>query len=210
MSGAGFFVVVEGPEGAGKTTLTRSLADRLVAVGLDPVVVREPGGTEVAEAIRRELLDPARRFDPARELLYLAAARADLVHHVIRPALASGRFVLSDRFTLSTRAYQGAGRGLDPAWIDWMNRVATDGIEPDLTLVLDVPAAVGLARQRAGGKRPDRLEREDAAFHERVAAAYRAAEGPGVVHLDATRPPDQVLEEAWRALPIAAARPARP
>jgi dTMP kinase len=193
----GRFVVLEGPEGSGKSTLANALAGRLRGEGIDPVLVREPGGTPAAEALRAELLDADREWTPEAELLYIAAARADLVARVIRPALGAGRLVLSDRFDLSTRAYQIAGRGLPAAQVEWVNRAATGGLEPDLTLVLDIPPGLGRARQLAGGKAGDRLDREAPAFHARVAAAYRDAAGPGVVHLDATRAPDAVLEAAW-------------
>ena len=197
---AGFFLVLEGPEGAGKSTLGAALAARLQAAGLDPVIVREPGGTPAAEHIREAFLDAASRFEPVSELLFVTAARANLVHQVIRPALAAGRIVMSDRFDLSTIAYQGAGRGLDRSMVDYVNRCATGGLVPDLTLVLDVHAATGRDRQRAAGKTMDRMEREDAGFHERVTAAYLAATGPGIFHLDGTRPAADVLEAAWRVL----------
>lgn len=193
----GLFVVLEGPEGAGKSTLALGLAERCRRAGLDPVVVREPGGTPVAEALRRELLDHDREWTPEAELLFMVTARADLVTRVIRPALAAGRLVLSDRFDLSTLAYQGAGRGVDATAIAWANRAATGGTTPDLTLVLDLPVAAGLARQVASGKRQDRLDQEDQAFHRRVAEFYRAAAGPGLHHLDASVAPDALLEAAW-------------
>lgn len=201
----GFFLVLEGPEGAGKSTLSSALAARMRSRGLDPVVVREPGGTPAAERVREALLDPANRFDPPTELLYVAAARAHLVQSIIRPALETGRTVVSDRYDLSTVAYQGAGRGLDRGIVDTVNRVATGGLRPDLTLVLDLPPAAGRARQQAAGKARDRMEREDAAFHDRVAAAYLAATGPGVRHLDGSGSPAEVLEAAWAML--AEARP---
>jgi dTMP kinase len=196
----GLFLVLEGPEGAGKTTLARALEARLRAEGFDPLVVREPGGTPAAEALRTELLDAERTWTPEAELLYIAAARADLVARVIRPALAAGRIVISDRFDLSTRAYQIAGRGLPPDQVEWVNRAATGGLAPDVALVLDLPPELGRQRQLAAGKRGDRLDREPAAFHARVAGAYRAASGPGVTHLDATASPDAVLDAAWRTL----------
>ena len=200
MSRPGFFLVLEGPEGAGKSTLGASLAARMRGLGLDPVVVREPGGTPAAEHVRRAFLDPASRFEPASELLYVTAARANLVHEVIRPALGSGRIVVSDRFDLSTMAYQGAGRGIDRSTVELVNRVATGGLVPDVTLVLDVPARIGRARQAAAGKPQDRMEQEDPAFHDRVSAAYLEASGPGVYHLDADRPASEVLEAAWARL----------
>ena len=200
----GFFVVVEGPDGAGKTTLAAALAERMREAGLDPVLVRQPGGTPAAERIREAFLDAAVHFEPQTELLYICAARAHLVQEVIRPALAAGRVVISDRYELSTQAYQGAGRGLDRQTVALVNAVATGGLRPHLTLVLDIPAEVGLLRQRESGKVGDRLERADAAFHRRVAAEYLAASGEGVRHLDGELPPDQLLEAAWGALMAAA------
>jgi dTMP kinase len=197
VSRPGFFLVLEGPEGAGKSTLGAALAARMRDLGLDPVLVREPGGTPAAEHVRRAFLDSASRFEPASELLYVTAARANLVHEVIRPALARGRVVISDRFDLSTMAYQGAGRGIERNTVEVVNRVATGGLVPDMTLVLDLPARVGRARQAAAGKPQDRMEREDPAFHDRVSAAYLEAAGPGMYHLDADRPAPEVLEAAW-------------
>lgn len=197
---AGFFVVLEGPEGAGKSTLTRALAQRMRAGGLEPVVVREPGGTPAAESLRSELLDADRGWTPEAELLYLCAARADLVAKVIGPALARGAIVLSDRFELSTRAYQIAGRGLPREQTEWVNRAATGGLTANLTLVIDVPVGLGQARQIAAGKARDRLDRESAAFHARVVDAYLAAQGPGIVHLDGTQDAGVVGEQAWDAL----------
>jgi dTMP kinase len=200
----GFFVVVEGPDGAGKSTLAAGLVHRMQRLGWDPVSVREPGGTPAAEAIRAAFLDPSNRFAPRTELLYICAARAHLVQEVIQPALDAGRAVVGDRYELSTLAYQGAGRGLDPDIVAQVNRVATAGLRPHLTLVLDIPAEVGLDRLRAGTKKHDRLEREDGDFHRRVAAAYLAATGDGVRHLNAVAPPAAVLEAAWTEV-IAAA-----
>lgn len=201
----GFFVVLEGPEGAGKTTLAAALGARLRAAGQQPVSVREPGGTPAAEALRRELLHADRSWTPERELLYLATARADLVGQIIRPALAAGHLVLSDRYDLSTMAYQAAGRGLPLPMVTWVNSAATGGLRPDLTLILDVSSEQGAARQFAAGKRRDRLDREPLEFHRRVAARYREERGPDIVHLDATLPPDELAAQAWAA--IVAARP---
>jgi dTMP kinase len=197
---SGFFLVLEGPEGAGKTTLARALAERMRERGLDPVSVREPGGTPAAEHARRALLDPDSRLDPQVELLFVAAARAHLVQSVIRPALAAGRIVVSDRYDLSTMAYQGAGRGVPTGIVASVNQVATAGLRPDLTLVLDVTPETGTARQAAAGKARDRIEQEGPEFHERVRQAYREAAGPGVRHLDGSRKPELVLEAAWSVL----------
>ena len=206
MSRSGFFIVLEGPEGSGKSTLMGPLVDRMRASHVDPVVVREPGGTRAAEIARQALLDPEHPVGPVAELFLYLAARADLVQTVIRPALMDGRVVVSDRYALSTEAYQMAGRGLDPNLISAANRVATQGIEPDLTLILDLPPDLGQARQRAAGKRQDRLDRESSEFHRRVVDYYLAVRGEGVRHLDGRLPPDQLLQAAW--LEVRAAAPA--
>lgn len=197
----GLFVAVEGPEGAGKTTLAGCLARRLREAGYEVLEVREPGGTEVAEAARGVVLDPAMDCAPAAELFLMLAARADLVAKVIRPWLARRRgVVLSDRYDLSTEAYQIAGRGLPREAVLAANQLATEGLVPDLTLVLDIPPEVGRRRHQADDKAPDRLEQADPAMHERVRQAFREAAGPGVVHLDATRPLPEVERAAWEVL----------
>ena len=204
MSRRGFFVVLEGPEGSGKSTLLGPLAECMRARKVDPVVVREPGGTHAAEIARAALLDPDHPMGPVAELFFFLAARADLVQTVIQPALAAGRVVLSDRFALTTEAYQMAGRGLDPAMVRTANQAATLGIQPDLTLILDLTPEVGQARQLAAGKRQDRLERESVDFHRRVLEYYLAVKGRGVRHLDARLPPDQLLQVAWTEIRNAA------
>lgn len=196
----GAFVVLEGPEGAGKSTLATSIVHRLRTQGIEPLCVREPGGTDVAEVLRRELLDPARHFTAEAELLYMVTARADLVARRIRPALDQGMLVLSDRYDLSTFAYQGSGRGVPLDQVSLFNRAATGGLTADATLILDLDPARGRARQAAAGKGADRVERESAAFHERVSAWYRQATGPGVHHLDASASPESVLQAAWHIL----------
>lgn len=198
-------MVLEGPEAAGKSTLARALSQRMREDGVDLLLVHEPGGTPVAEALRHELLDATRAWTPAMELLYMVTARADLVTRVIRPALDAGKVVLSDRFDLSTLAYQGAGRGLPAESVRWVNAAATGGLVPDLTLVLDLEPAEARERQQRAGKGLDRIEREPAAFHDRIAAAYRTAAGPGVHHIAAGATPAEVLDAAWRA--VVAARP---
>jgi len=200
----GFFVVLEGPEGSGKSTLVGPLAERMRASGVDPLVVREPGSTRAAEISRQALLDPEHPVGPLAELFLYLAARADLVQSIIRPALDAGRVVLSDRFALSTEAYQMAGRGLDPALVRAGNQAATGGVRPDLTLILDLAPELGQARQLAAGKRQDRLDRESVDFHRRVVNFYLAVQGEGVRHLDGSLPPDQLLQAAWTEVRAAA------
>jgi dTMP kinase len=200
----GFFVVLEGPEGSGKSTLVGPLTERMRASGVDPLVVREPGSTRAAEIARQALLDPEHPVGPLAELFLYLAARADLVQSTIRPALDAGRVVLSDRFALSTEAYQMAGRGLDPALVRAGNQAATGGVRPDLTLILDLAPELGQARQLAAGKRQDRLDRESVDFHRRVVNFYLAVQGEGVRHLDGSLPPDQLLQAAWTEVRAAA------
>jgi dTMP kinase len=193
----GFFLVIEGPEGAGKSTLAAAVAGRMRERGLEPVTVREPGGTPAAEHVRQALLDRGNHFEPHVELLYVTAARAHLVQSVIRPALSAGRVVVADRYYLSTEAYQGAGRGVDLETVRRVNEVAIRGLHPDLTLVLDIPRGLGQSRQLAAGKDQDRLDRESPDFHARVTDYYLAVEREGVRHLDGTLPPPALLEAAW-------------
>jgi dTMP kinase len=204
MSRRGFFIVLEGPEGSGKSTLLGPLATRMRESQVDPVVVREPGGTRAGEIARQAVLDPEHHVGPVAELFFYLAARADLVEMIIRPALAAGRVVLSDRFALSTEAYQMVGRGLDSTLVRMANQAATQGVQPDLTLILDLPAEMGQARQIAAGKRQDRLDRESAEFHRRVVEYYLAVQGKGVRHLDGRLPPDQLLQAAWSEVRAAA------
>jgi dTMP kinase len=207
---AGLFIVLEGPDGSGKSTLIRPLVERMRQAGVDPVVVREPGGTPAAEMARQAVLDPDHHLAPMSELFFYLAARSDLVQTIIRPALAEGRVVLSDRFALTTEAYQMAGRGLPPEVVLPANRAAADALVPDLTLILDLPPDLGRARQEASGKRLDRLERESPEFHQRVMQFYLSVQGSGVRHLDGCLPPDRLLQAAWEEVVALAPRRFRP
>lgn len=190
----GLFITFEGGEGSGKTTQLKALLTHLRSTGRDAVETRDPGGTPIGKQIRALLLDRENtRMAPATELLLYEASRAQLVHEVIRPALTTGRIVLCDRFTDSTVAYQGYGRGLDLDLIARLNALATDGLRPDLTFLLDLDPAVGLLRatQRVAGRQEpqDRIEEEVLAFHQRVRFGYRAmaaAEPDRVIVLDAS------------------------
>lgn len=188
---SGLFITLEGPEGAGKSTNRDYLAGLLRDRGLDVLLTREPGGTPLAERIRELLLAPSEeRMDADTELLLVFAARAQHLAEVIRPALARGAVVLCDRFTDATYAYQGGGRGLSIERIATLERFVQDGLQPDLTLLFDLPVEVGLSRAAARG-RLDRFEQEGQAFFEAVRQAYlqRAKADPQRYRLlDAAQP----------------------
>jgi dTMP kinase len=198
----GRLITLEGGEGAGKSTVLDAVRQRLEARGVDVVVTREPGGTVLGEAVREIVLDPARRNIAAEsELLLMFAARAQLVRELIRPALDAGRWVLSDRFTDASYAYQGGGRGQPEARIAELEGWAA-AMKPDLTLLLDLPIGEGLARIGGRGA-ADRIELESRDFFERVRAAYRAraaAEPERFRVIDASRPVDQVRAAACAAI----------
>jgi dTMP kinase len=192
----GRFITVEGGEGAGKSTCLAFIRDRLEAAGHRVVVTREPGGTPLAESIRELLLGHhTDGMSDDCELLLVFAARADHLARVIRPALERGDWVLSDRFTDATYAYQGGGRGLDAGRIAELERLVQGDLRPDLTLLLDLPVATGLARAAGRAEAPDRFESEAAAFFERVRATYReraACEPERIRVVDAGRPLEAV------------------
>lgn len=167
----GRLIVLEGAEGAGKSTQLRLLADHLMTGGQKVIGVREPGGTVLGDEIRRIVLHPASDVVPRSEALLFMASRAQLVEREIRPALAAGATVLVDRFFLSTYAYQGVGRGIPAKELRVANAMATNGLVPHLTLLLTIPVVEGLARAARRGER-DRMERAELAFHERVANAF--------------------------------------
>jgi dTMP kinase len=198
----GRLITLEGGEGAGKSTVLDAIRERLAQHGIDVVVTREPGGTVLGEAVREIVLDPVRRNLCAEsELLLMFAARAQLVRELIRPALDAGQWVVSDRLTDASYAYQGAGRGQPEARIAGLEAWAA-GIRPDLTLLLDLPIAEGLAR--AGGRgSADRIELESADFFERVRSAYRAravAEPARFRVIDATQGIEDVRAAACAAI----------
>jgi len=209
--GAGLFVSFEGIDGSGKSSQARLLAERLRAGGADPVLTREPGGSPGAEDIRRLLVegDP-QRWSPTTEILLFTAARRDHVERTIRPALAAGRTVITDRFADSTRVYQGATRGEGGNLRALVDRLHADviGTEPDLTLVLDTDPQVALARGLARGTGEDRFEDMGLDFQHRLRAGFRALarEAPHRVRLiDGDRPEADIAEEV--AALVAALRP---
>lgn len=174
MSSRGLFITVEGIDGCGKSTQARLIAAALEAAGHDVLRLREPGGVKISEQIRAILLDPANaEMGDVCELLLYEAARAQLVHQVIRPALAAGKTVVCDRFYDSTTAYQAFADGLDRNMVSQANELAVDGCRPDLTLVFDLPVEDAL-RRRSGREAEDRLELKGMEFQERVAAGFRA------------------------------------
>ena len=171
----GVFITFEGIDGSGKSTQMRLLAEWLSVRGNKVLATREPGGTPLGQKLRTVLLEADGQVDPLAELLLFAADRAQHVRALLRPALAAGRIVLSDRYADATAAYQGAGRNFDKALIAQVTEIATNGLKPDLTLIFDLPVADGLARTRQRGHeqtQPDRLDTESVIFHEKVRQAY--------------------------------------
>jgi dTMP kinase len=190
----GRLIAFEGGEACGKSTQARRLAERL-----DALLTREPGGTHLGERLRELFLDPATGAVEARaEALLVAAARAQHVAEVIEPALAAGRHVVTDRFTGSSLAYQGHGRGLDVDAVRALSVFATGGLEPEVTVLLDVPPDVAAGRR---GRALDRLEAEDDGFHQRVRAGYATlAAAEGWVVVDGDAPEDLVADRVWTAV----------
>jgi dTMP kinase len=195
------FLTVEGIEGSGKSTLLSGLSDRLRSAGREIFVTREPGGTPVGDAIRALFLDRSVSIAPLTEALLVNAARAQHVADRIRPELAAGRIVLCDRFVDSTLAYQGYGRGLDLQVLRRLCDAATGGLQPDLTLVLDLSVETSRERMGSRGRPVDRLEAEDDGFHERIRRGFlELAQGPRYCVLDATLPQEALLEKAMREI----------
>jgi dTMP kinase len=200
----GRFITFEGGEGTGKSTQARLLAQRLAAEGIDVVLTREPGGSAGAEIIRHVVLSGAAKpFGPGAEAILFAAARDDHLSETIRPALRRGVWVISDRFADSTRIYQGVLGQVDRDLIRALERIVVGSDRPDLTIILDVPAEVGLERAaaRRGAGAADRFEAETIEFHAALREAFRAlaaAEPKRCVLIDSTLPPAEVAGRIWR------------
>lgn len=201
----GYLISVEGPDGAGKTSVLEALLPRLEHLWPAEVITsREPGGVAISEKIRELILDVTHTTMDAKTelLLYIAARRQHLVDKVL-PALAAGQLVVMDRFIDSSVAYQGYGRGLDVTAISWLNAYATDGLVPDLTLYFDVPAELGLARIAQNAEREvNRLDLAAVDLHQRVRAGYQelAAQDSRFVTIDASQDLPEVIEAAWSAI----------
>lgn len=204
MADRGLFITFEGTDGAGKTTQIQRLSADLRQAGHDICLTREPGGTPISEQIRDMLLNPDHsEMAATTELLLYAASRAQHVSEVIKPALEAGKIVISSRFADAMVVYQGYGRGLDLERINRLNRIATEGVTPDVTFVLDLPVEIGLQRvqKRRGGL--DRLEREKIEFHQRLRDGYRVLaqqEPQRLKIIDARATPDQVYTQIQEAV----------
>lgn len=199
------FITFEGSEGCGKSTQVQRLAEHLKRSGIPYLVTREPGGTPIGESIR-ELLQFAPHgsaMKPQTELLLFEASRSQLVREVIKPALESGRCVISDRFFDSTAVYQGAARKLDPEMVKRLNDFVVGDCRPDITFVLDVDLATARSRMQRTARRPDRMEKESNEFYDRVRQAYRelATREPNrVVLIDGAQPADKIDSQIWDTL----------
>jgi dTMP kinase len=205
---SGKFITFEGGEGSGKSTQAQLLADRLRAAGRDVMLTREPGGSPFAEQVRGLILDPGTApHSPLSEALLFYAARSDHLDHAIRPALAAGRDVICDRFSDSTRVYQGVAGGLASAVLDRLDAIVVGDTRPDLTIILDLAVDTGLARaarRRQAGKTAsaqlDTFERRDLAFHERLRAGYAAlaaTQPERCVLVDGVKAPGLLAAEIW-------------
>lgn len=194
----GLFIVLEGPDRSGKSTQAAMLRDWLTGMGSKVRLTREPGGTYLSEKIREILLDPKSEIEPLTELFLYETSRAKHTLKVILPALKAGEIIVSDRYTMSTTAYQGYGRGLDLRTVETLNRIATMGLKPDLTIVFDVPDKVFRQRECRGN---DRMELQAASFRLKVNKAYkRLASKPGVVRVNAAASIEAVHGEVRSAV----------
>jgi dTMP kinase len=193
------FITFEGGEGSGKSFQAKALYRRLIKLAIPVLLTHEPGGTPFGKRLGRWLKWQGTDIPPLVELMLFNASRAQLVTEVIKPALDSGKVVISDRYADSTTAYQGYGRGLDLSMVRATNNAATQGLKPDLTILMDIPSEAGLARKRT--KRHDRFEQEELAFHHRVREGYHklAAEDPGRwLVVDATQTREKIAKIIWQ------------
>jgi dTMP kinase len=195
------FIVFEGPEGAGKSTQIKELEQRLREHGIEPVMTREPGGTPASEAIRKVILDPDLHINPLTEFLLYSASRAQHVEELIKPNLEQHKVVISDRFFGASVAYQGYGRGLDLRFIFDLTKRVTQGITPDIVLLLDIDPQLGLERIAARGQK-DRLESADISFHRKVRQGFleQAQANPNWHIIDASQTQDKVSEQIWHVV----------
>ena len=198
----GKLISLEGVDGAGKTTHLEYLCDYLVKRQVTVLTAREPGGTHVGEQLRSILLDAAEPIAPLTELLMMFAARAEHIQKVIRPALLAGTWVLCDRFTDATYAYQGGGRGIDSQHIEVLEHMTQGSLRPDLTFLLDLPVEVGLRRRRGLDRSRDRFESQDLEFKQRVRLAYleRSETKPRILCMDGTLPIETIQREMGKKL----------
>ena len=200
----GILITLEGPEGAGKTTILQQILPILTQVGVAILTTREPGGIRIAENIREIILAPENTaIDGKTELLLFAAARRQHLNEKVRPALAEGEIVIIDRFIDSSVAYQGYARGIDVADVEMINNFATDGLLPDLTLYFDVDTEIGLSRVMSGNREVNRLDLEAEEMHQKVRAGYQAiakANPDRIVTIDASQTIDQVVSTTLSTL----------
>jgi len=198
------FITFEGIDYSGKSTQAKLLVERLERQGDDVVFLREPGGTAVSEKIRAILLDKAHLdMTDFAELLLFSAARSQLVQEIIRPALAAGKFVICDRFYDSTTAYQGYGRGLNLDHVRLINKLATGGLIPELTFIVEIPVKEVVARRTLAGASPDRMESSGDAFYQKAVQGYKAIaemEPRRCILLDGTQPVQHIHEKIWTIL----------
>lgn len=197
----GFFIVFEGLDGSGKTTQAKRLARHFREQGREVVSVKEPGGTPVGERIREILLDERSHLEPLTELLLYQASRHELTRRVIRPALKRGAIVICQRYSYSSLAYQGFGRGLPLEWVTTLTEQATEGLKPSVAFFLEVPVEEGLKRLKQE-RRPDRIERQGVEFLRRVEQGYQrlARQNPEMIRLDGMQSPERLFEDVMRVL----------
>lgn len=207
----GIFIALEGLDGSGKSTVAEGLKSHFASLGQAVVLTREPGGTAFGRGIRQLLLDSEIEREPITELLMMCADRAEHVRTVIRPALDRGQLLIADRYAASTRAYQGAGLGVDPEVVEQAIRISTGGLEPDLTLLLDLEPAVARDRRQLRRDAQNDIDRRSVEFHERVRTGFQeqATRNPGTwIIVDASQPAPAVVAESIEAIGACVAREA--